>query len=155
MKYLICILFLFSFSLENRSSDNLYFGKPFNKFIITQRYSNSHRANDIYSSEKIVRSLEYCVIKKIVTPDWQYLVKSDLSPPGRSWTPLVECHSDQFIYLYTHVVTDLKIGNSIFKNMPIGKILHSGNSTGPHLHLEILSKQNKIPIDIYYFLLYQ
>ena len=54
-------------------------------------------------------------------------------------------HENGLVSLYAHLSRfSVKIGDVICKGKIIGKIGTSGNSTGPHLHFEIIENKKKI-----------
>jgi len=54
-------------------------------------------------------------------------------------------HENGLVSLYAHLSGfSVKIGDVICKGKIIGKIGTSGNSTGPHLHFEIIDNKKKI-----------
>ena len=60
---------------------------------------------------------------------------------GGSWNAVYIQHNDGSIVWYGHLkknsLTSKTIGQSVIKGEYLGKVASSGNSTGPHLHLEI------------------
>lgn len=60
---------------------------------------------------------------------------------GGSWNAVYIQHNDGSIVWYGHLkknsLTFKTIGESVIKGEYLGKVASSGNSTGPHLHLEI------------------
>lgn len=67
---------------------------------------------------------------------------------GGSWNAVYVRHDDNSIAWYGHLkklsLTSLNIGQTINKGDYIGIVGSSGNSTGPHLHLEIYDGSNQL-----------
>jgi len=63
------------------------------------------------------------------------------STSGGTWNAVYVQHNDGSIVWYGHLkknsLTSKSIGQTVTKGEYLGKVASSGNSTGPHLHLEI------------------
>ena len=70
------------------------------------------------------------------------------STAGGSWNAVYIQHIDGSIAWYGHLkknsLTTKSIGQSVAQGEYLGKVASSGNSTGPHLHLEIYDNANNL-----------
>ena len=59
-------------------------------------------------------------------------------------------HSDGFVTLYAHLSTILvKYGDKLYQGQEIGKCGSTGNSTGPHLHFEVIKNGVQVNPELY------
>ena len=103
------------------------FGWPMAGYI-TQRYWPGHQAIDIGAPKGT----------SIVAADSGYVVRVQSSDRGYGRMVIVD-HGNGFSTLYAHMsVYHVQVGQSVAKGQTIGLCGSTGNSTGPHLHFEII-----------------
>ncbi len=103
---------------------------PVNNPIVTQRFSDKHDGVDlISSSSREIKSASNCLVTQIT--------KTENS------TPKLVCENNLFEFHYLHIRTNLKQGDSIDSESPIGVYTNEGNSNGYHLHFIIRNKLTK------------
>ncbi|MCD6519893.1 MAG: peptidoglycan DD-metalloendopeptidase family protein [Anaerolineae bacterium] len=96
--------------------------------IITQRYWEGHRAIDIGAP----------LGTPIVAADSGFVVAARWTNVGYGRMVIID-HRNGFKTLYAHLqVYYVQEGQSVSKGQVIGKCGSTGNSTGPHLHFEII-----------------
>ena len=70
------------------------------------------------------------------------------STAGGNWNAVYIQHFDGSIAWYGHLkknsLTSKTVGQSVIKGEYLGKVASSGNSTGPHLHLEVYDSSNNL-----------
>jgi murein DD-endopeptidase MepM/ murein hydrolase activator NlpD len=99
---------------------------------ITQGYWDRHRALDIGSWQGA----------PVLAADSGYVVAAGWDDAGYGRTVLID-HGNGFQTLYAHLqVYYVEVGDSVAKGEQIAEVGSTGNSTGPHLHLEL--RQNGI-----------
>ena len=104
------------------------FLKPLDRSHITQGYWDTHRAID-YSSRTgaPIKSLDHGTVA-YATYGWNY---------GYGNTVVVD-HGNGFTSLYAHLSTVyVRQGQAVRQGEVLGTLGSTGNSTGPHLHLEL------------------
>ncbi len=95
---------------------------------ITQGYWDRHRALDIGSWQGA----------PVLAADSGYVVAAGWDDAGYGRTVVID-HGNGFRTLYAHMqVYYVEVGDSVAKGQQIGEVGSTGNSSGPHLHLEIL-----------------
>ena len=98
---------------------------------VTQGYWDHHRAIDIGSWEGA----------PVEAADSGYVVAAGWDDSGYGRVLLID-HGNGFQTLYAHLkVYYVKVGDSVAKGQKIADVGTTGNSTGPHLHLEIRQGQ--------------
>jgi murein DD-endopeptidase MepM/ murein hydrolase activator NlpD len=94
---------------------------------ITQGYWDRHRAIDIGSWQGA----------PVLAADSGYVVAAGWDDSGYGRTVVID-HGNGFQTLYAHLqVYYVDVGASVAKGQQIGEVGSTGNSTGPHLHLEL------------------
>lgn len=104
------------------------FLKPLDRSHITQGYWDAHKAID-YSSRTgaPIKALDHGTVA-YATYGWNY---------GYGNTVVVD-HGNGFISLYAHLSTVyVRQGQAVHQGKVLGTLGSTGNSTGPHLHLEL------------------
>jgi len=114
-------------------------------FKLTQGYSKTHRAIDItlkMCSDRSIFALDDGVV---IFKGWQ---------SGYGYRVEIQ-HKNGFVSTYSHLSKiNVVVGQEVLKGSIIGLMGSTGNSTGSHLHLEII--YNGIKIDpTKYVLLYE
>lgn len=100
---------------------------------ITQDFWSGHRALDIGAWDGA----------PIYAADAGYVVAAGWDDSGYGRTVVID-HGNGFKTLYAHMdVFFVSVGDEVTQGQQIGKIGTTGNSTGPHLHFEILSTDVK------------
>ena len=104
------------------------FRKAVDRFHITQGYWEAHRAIDYASRAGApVKSLDHGTVA-YATYGWNY---------GYGNTVVVD-HGNGFTSLYAHLSTVyVRQGQAVRQGEALGTLGSTGNSTGPHLHLEL------------------
>jgi len=112
---------------ENASVGSGSFGWPTTGFI-SQRYWEGHRAIDIANRAR----------PPVVATDSGFVSYMQNSTSGYGRMLIID-HGNGFQTLYGHLdAVYVKVGESVAKGQTIGKVGSTGNSTGPHLHFEII-----------------
>ena len=115
---------------------------PLACFKITQSYKKYHHALDITTKECSDKSIFALDNGKVLFAGWQ---------SGYGYRIEIQ-HSNGFISTYSHLSKiKVKLNQEVLKGSIIGVMGSTGNSTGPHLHLEII--YNGVKIDPAKFLL--
>jgi len=97
---------------------------------ITQKFWNGHRAIDIAAPQGT----------PIYAADSGYVAVAGWSDVGYGRMIIID-HGNNFQTLYAHMqVYYVETGQSVGKGQKIGAVGSTGNSTGPHLHFEIILK---------------
>ena len=97
---------------------------------ITQKFWNGHRAIDIAAPQGT----------PIYAADSGYVAFAGWSDVGYGRMIIID-HGNNFQTLYAHMqVYHVETGQSVGKGQKIGVVGSTGNSTGPHLHFEIILK---------------
>jgi len=97
---------------------------------ITQKFWNGHRAIDIGAPQGM----------PIYAADSGYVAVAGWSDIGYGRMVIID-HGNNFQTLYAHMqVFYVEAGQSVGKGQKIGVVGSTGNSTGPHLHFEIILK---------------
>ncbi|MBC7236128.1 MAG: peptidoglycan DD-metalloendopeptidase family protein [Chloroflexi bacterium] len=100
--------------------------------MITQKYWEGHQAIDIANRGR----------PPVVAADAGYVSYVQSSRTGYGRMVIID-HGNGFETLYAHLdAFYVKVGQSVAKGEVIGKCGSTGNSTGPHLHFEII--KNKV-----------
>ncbi|NLG27402.1 MAG: peptidoglycan DD-metalloendopeptidase family protein [Chloroflexi bacterium] len=103
------------------------FGWPMNGYV-SQGYYSWHRAIDIANAKGT----------RIAAADAGYVVTVQVSDTGYGRMVVVD-HQNGYKTLYAHLsVISVDLGQSVNKGDLIGLCGSTGNSTGPHLHFEIM-----------------
>ena len=104
-----------------------HFGWPVSGRI-TQKYWTRHLAIDIGAPKGA----------PVLAADSGYVVQSGWSNVGYGYMILIN-HGNGYITRYGHLSTlNVEVGDSVKKGQLIGRVGSTGNSTGPHLHFEII-----------------
>lgn len=107
--------------------------------MISQGYYSWHRAIDIASAKGT----------RIVAADSGYVVTVQYSDTGYGRMIVVD-HQNGFKTLYAHLsVINVELGQSVAKGELIGLCGSTGNSTGPHLHFEVMRQDVRLNPFIY------
>jgi len=107
---------------------------------VTQKYWAHHRALDIGALWG----------SPVYASDSGYVVFAGWDRTGYGNMILID-HGNGFVTRYAHLSKMLvKVGDSVAKGTIIGKVGSTGNSTGPHLHFEII--KNGVPRNPYNYL---
>ncbi len=98
-------------------------------YVFSRKYLSYHRAWDMAS-----RSLPNIVAAKggtVVTSGW--------SNGGYGFYVIID-HGDGFQSLYGHMIAQpvVAVGQQVQQGQMLGQMGSTGNSTGPHLHLEVI-----------------
>ncbi|MBN1399326.1 MAG: M23 family metallopeptidase [Anaerolineae bacterium] len=95
---------------------------------ISQRYWQGHRAIDIAGNAGL----------PVSASDSGYVVLVQRSDVGYGRMVVID-HGNGYQTLYAHLSTYyVEVGQSVAKGEMIGKCGSTGNSTGPHLHFEVI-----------------
>jgi murein DD-endopeptidase MepM/ murein hydrolase activator NlpD len=95
---------------------------------ITQGFKTFHRALDIGAPTG----------KPVVAADSGYVVQAGWSNVGYGFMILIN-HGNGYLTRYAHLsALNVEVGDSVKKGQMIGRVGSTGNSTGPHLHFEII-----------------
>lgn len=104
-----------------------HFGWPVSGRI-TQKFWTRHQAVDIGAPKGT----------PILAADSGYVTTAGWSTVGYGFMILVN-HGNGYITRYAHLsAMNVEVGESVKKGQMIGRVGSTGNSTGPHLHLEII-----------------
>jgi len=114
---------------EDATKGSGVFGWPTSGHI-TQKFWNSHRAIDIGAAPGT----------PITAADSGYVAFAGWSDVGYGRMAIID-HGNGFQTLYAHMqVYFVEEGQSVGKGELIGHMGSTGNSTGPHLHFEVIHK---------------
>jgi len=103
------------------------FGWPTAGYI-TQLYWSGHQAIDIGAP----------IGTAVVAADSGYIIRVQSSDRGYGRMVMID-HGNGYATLYAHLsVYHVRVGQSVAKGETIGLSGSTGNSTGPHLHFEII-----------------
>ncbi len=95
---------------------------------ITQGYWEHHRALDIGAWKGA----------PVLAADSGYVVAAGWDDSGYGRTVVID-HGNGFLTRYAHMqVYYVEVGDSVAKGQQIGEVGSTGNSTGPHLHFEVI-----------------
>jgi len=98
---------------------------------ITQGFKTFHRALDIGAPTGA----------PVLAADSGYVVTAGWSTAGYGFMILIN-HGNGYVTRYAHLSAMIAgVGDSVKKGQLIGRVGSTGNSTGPHLHFEILQGQ--------------
>lgn len=95
---------------------------------ITQKYWTQHSALDIAAPKG----------SPIYATDSGYVVRTESKTTGYGNMILID-HGNGYITRYAHLsAIHVEVGESVKKGQLIGRVGSTGNSTGPHLHFEVI-----------------
>lgn len=95
---------------------------------ITQKFWSRHPGIDIAAPKGT----------PVVAADSGYVVQAGWSNVGYGYMILIN-HGNGYLTRYAHLsALNVEIGESVKKGQLIGRVGSTGNSTGPHLHFEII-----------------
>lgn len=101
---------------------------------ISQRFWEGHRAIDIASSKGT----------SIVAADAGYVVAAQWTDGGYGRMVMID-HGNGYRTLYAHLDSiSIAVGDNVARGQAIGKCGSTGNSTGPHLHFEIIQGSSRL-----------
>ena len=102
---------------------------------ITQPYSSEHYAIDIAAEEGT--PVMAAASGTVVTAEWD----------DRCGNLVALSHGDGLITRYTHLLDyQVAVGDQVDQGQQIGRVGSTGESTGPHLHFEIILKIDPAPL---------
>jgi murein DD-endopeptidase MepM/ murein hydrolase activator NlpD len=100
---------------------------------VSQRYWEGHRAIDIAG-----RGNAGGKGAPVLAADAGYVAATQVSSTGYGRMVIID-HGNGFQTLYAHLETFyVEVGQSVARGEAIGKVGSTGNSTGPHLHFEVI-----------------
>lgn len=111
---------------------------PLHCLRITQNYRSSHRAIDFSSTDGTCKSYDIMAVDDgvVVYASWMQ---------GYGYRIEIQ-HENSYISTYSHLSKlNVKVGMEVLSGTVIGIMGSTGNSTGIHLHFEIIN--NKIKLD--------
>jgi murein DD-endopeptidase MepM/ murein hydrolase activator NlpD len=95
---------------------------------VTQKFWTRHQAIDIAAPKGT----------PVVAADSGYVVQAGWSNVGYGYMILIN-HGNGYLTRYAHLsALNVEVGESVRKGQLIGRVGSTGNSTGPHLHFEII-----------------
>ncbi|MCI0477527.1 MAG: peptidoglycan DD-metalloendopeptidase family protein [Anaerolineales bacterium] len=95
---------------------------------ITQKFWSRHLGIDIGAPKGAA----------VLAADSGYVIQSGWSNVGYGFMILIN-HGNGYLTRYGHLSTlNVEVGDSVKKGQLIGRVGSTGNSTGPHLHFEII-----------------
>ena len=111
-------------------------------FTVTQGCGDQHAALDIAADTgtPVVATDDGTIT---VTQTWNGIVtKGD----NNSYGNMVQVtHADGTVTLYAHLSEiNVRQGDTVVRGQQIGRVGSTGNSSGPHLHFEVLSNGSKV-----------
>lgn len=127
--------------LDNAETDCIYLFPVPNSREITQEYSAEHKAIDIAaSSGSPVYAAEDGTVSYVQIWDGSYDTTGMMS-----YGHMVEIrHADGNTTLYAHLSEiNVQQGEKVVRGQRIGRVGSTGNSTGPHLHFEVITSEGK------------
>lgn len=127
--------------LDNAETDCIYLFPVPNSREITQEYSAEHKAIDIAaSSGSPVYAAEDGTVSYVQIWDGSYDTTGMMS-----YGHMVEVrHADGNTTLYAHLSEiNVQQGEKVVRGQRIGRVGSTGNSTGPHLHFEVITSEGK------------
>lgn len=127
--------------LDNAETDCIYLFPVPNSREITQEYSAEHKAIDIAaSSGSPVYAAEDGTVSYVQIWDGSYDTTG-----MTSYGHMVEIrHADGNTTLYAHLSEiNVQQGEKVVRGQRIGRVGSTGNSTGPHLHFEVITSEGK------------
>lgn len=127
--------------LDNVDKVCIYLFPVPNSSEITQEYSAEHKAIDIAaSSGSPVYAAEDGTVSYVQIWDGSYDTTGMMS-----YGHMVEVrHADGNTTLYAHLSEiNVQQGEKVVRGQRIGRVGSTGNSTGPHLHFEVMSETGK------------
>lgn len=127
--------------LDNVDKDCIYLFPVPNSSEITQEYSAEHKAIDIAaSSGSPVYAAEDGTVSYVQIWDGSYDTTGMMS-----YGHMVEIrHADGNTTLYAHLSEiNVQQGEKVVRGQRIGRVGSTGNSTGPHLHFEVITSEGK------------
>lgn len=127
--------------LDNVDKDCIYLFPVPNSSEITQEYSAEHKAIDIAaSSGSPVYAAEDGTVSYVQIWDGSYDTTGMMS-----YGHMVEVrHADGNTTLYAHLSEiNVQQGEKVVRGQRIGRVGSTGNSTGPHLHFEVITSEGK------------
>lgn len=102
---------------------------------ITQPYSSEHYALDIAAKEGT--PVVAASAGTVVAAEWD----------DRHGNLVAIDHGDGLITRYTHLLDyQVEVGDEVDQGQPIGRVGSTGESTGPHLHFELILKIDPTPL---------
>lgn len=127
--------------LDNVDKVCIYLFPVPNSSEITQEYSAEHKAIDIAaSSGSPVYAAEDGTVSYVQIWDGSYDTTGMMS-----YGHMVEVrHADGNTTLYAHLSEiNVQQGEKVVRGQRIGRVGSTGNSTGPHLHFEVITSEGK------------
>ena len=127
--------------LDNVDKDCIYLFPVPNSSEITQEYSAEHKAIDIAAlSGSPVYAAEDGTVSYVQIWDGSYDTTGMMS-----YGHMVEIrHADGNTTLYAHLSEiNVQQGEKVVRGQRIGRVGSTGNSTGPHLHFEVITSEGK------------
>jgi murein DD-endopeptidase MepM/ murein hydrolase activator NlpD len=127
--------------LDNAETDCIYLFPVPNSSEITQEYSAEHKAIDIAaSSGSPVYAAEDGTVSYVQIWDGSYDTTGMMS-----YGHMIEIrHADGNTTLYAHLSEiNVQQGEKVVRGQRIGRVGSTGNSTGPHLHFEVITSEGK------------
>lgn len=127
--------------LDNVDEECIYLFPVPNSSEITQEYSAEHKAIDIAaSSGSPVYAAEDGAVSYVQIWDGSYDTTGMMS-----YGHMVEIkHADGNTTLYAHLSEiNVQQGEKVVRGQRIGRVGSTGNSTGPHLHFEVITAEGK------------
>lgn len=127
--------------LDNVDKVCIYLFPVPNSSEITQEYSAEHKAIDIAaSSGSPVYAAEDGTVSYVQIWDGSYDTTGMMS-----YGHMVEIrHADGNTTLYAHLSEiNVQQGEKVVRGQRIGRVGSTGNSTGPHLHFEVITSEGK------------
>ena len=127
--------------LDNVDKDCIYLFPVPNSSEITQEYSAGHKAIDIAAlSGSPVYAAEDGTVSYVQIWDGSYDTTGMMS-----YGHMVEIrHADGNTTLYAHLSEiNVQQGEKVVRGQRIGRVGSTGNSTGPHLHFEVITSEGK------------
>lgn len=118
-------------------------------YTFSQKYSIGHQAWDIPANTgaPVVAVADGTVI---TTQTWNGIVTQG---DNNSYGNMVEIqHDDGRVTLYAHLSKiNVKVGDKVTRAQQIGRVGSTGNSTGPHLHFEVIENGVKVNPGVFGF----
>lgn len=127
--------------LDNAETDCIYLFPVPNSREITQEYSAEHKAIDIAaSSGSPVYAAEDGTVSYVQIWDGSYDTTGMMS-----YGHMIQIeHPDGNTTLYAHLSEiNVQQGEKVVRGQRIGRVGSTGNSTGPHLHFEVITSEGK------------